>query len=116
MTMRSPRTGWFLVAFAATHASGALAQPSPAVHRLPATPATVAFGHYDPAKPPVLRIRSGARRPEGAAVAVQQRGHWYWIADDDLNSKSTFGLLRLLLFLKAGSSPGTSPLITIPAR
>ena len=29
------------------------------VHRLAATPATVAWGHYDPAKPAVLRIRSG---------------------------------------------------------
>jgi acetamidase/formamidase len=31
----------------------------PAVHTLRAGPATVAFGHYDPAKPAVLRIRSG---------------------------------------------------------
>jgi acetamidase/formamidase len=30
-----------------------------AVHTLRAGPATVAFGHYDPAKPGVLRIRSG---------------------------------------------------------
>ena len=29
------------------------------VHRLPATPATVAFGHYDPTSKPVLRIRPG---------------------------------------------------------
>ena len=32
---------------------------SPTVHRLPAGPATVAWGHYDPASKPVLRIRSG---------------------------------------------------------
>ena len=30
-----------------------------AVHRLEAGPATVAFGHYDPAKPGILRIASG---------------------------------------------------------
>lgn len=29
------------------------------VHRLVAGPSTVAFGHYDPAKPGVLRVRSG---------------------------------------------------------
>ena len=37
----------------------AAAQNSPRVHTLRAGPATVAFGHYDPAKPPVLRVRSG---------------------------------------------------------
>ena len=31
----------------------------PAVHKLSAGPRTVAFGHYDPAGTPVLRIRSG---------------------------------------------------------
>jgi acetamidase/formamidase len=32
---------------------------TPTVHKLPASPATVAWGHYDPASKPVLRIRSG---------------------------------------------------------
>jgi acetamidase/formamidase len=35
------------------------ARQTPAIHKLQASPATVAFGHYDPAKPPVLRVRSG---------------------------------------------------------
>jgi acetamidase/formamidase len=35
------------------------AQAKPTVHTLRAGPQTVAFGHYDPAKPPVLRINSG---------------------------------------------------------
>jgi acetamidase/formamidase len=35
------------------------AQAKPKVHTLRAGPQTVAFGHYDPAKPPVLRINSG---------------------------------------------------------
>ena len=35
------------------------AQAKPKVHTLRAGPQTVAFGHYDPAKPPVLRISSG---------------------------------------------------------
>jgi acetamidase/formamidase len=36
-----------------------LAQGKPTLHVLEAGPRTVAFGHYDPAKPPVLRIKSG---------------------------------------------------------
>lgn len=62
---------------------------------------------------PLLRIRSAASRPADAAVRVAYRGHWYWIADDDLNSKSTFALLRLLLFLKSTGAQGPSPLITV---
>lgn len=39
--------------------AAALAQETPAVHTLRAGPATVAFGHYDPTRAPVLRIRTG---------------------------------------------------------
>ncbi|MBW3535338.1 MAG: acetamidase/formamidase family protein [Gemmatimonadetes bacterium] len=60
--MRAPRVfvrdallggSLLLVPFAAA------AQDAPARHTLTAGPATVAFGHYDPATPPVLRVRSG---------------------------------------------------------
>ncbi|MGH7466779.1 MAG: acetamidase/formamidase family protein [Longimicrobiales bacterium] len=36
-----------------------VAQTAPTVHTLRASPRTVAFGHYDPAKPGVLRVKSG---------------------------------------------------------
>jgi hypothetical protein len=65
---------------------------------------------------PLMRIRSGSTRPVEAAVQVQFRNHWFWIDDSDLNSKTTFALLRLLLFLKSGESQGASPLVTIPIR
>lgn len=65
---------------------------------------------------PLMRIQSGRERPRAAAVAVQMRDHWYWIGDDDLNSKTTFALLRLLLFLKSGDPAQPSPLLTIPVR
>ena len=38
---------------------GLAAQAPPATHVLRASPGTVAFGHYDPAGEPVLRVRSG---------------------------------------------------------
>ncbi len=51
------------LALAACLAVGPLGRPQPAnaqtVHRLVAGPETVAFGHYDPGKPGVLRIRPG---------------------------------------------------------
>lgn len=62
---------------------------------------------------PLLRIASGPEAPAESAVRVAFRGHWFWIEDSDLNSKTTFGLLRLLLFLKSGDTKEPSPLITI---
>jgi len=40
-------------------APGTGSQGGPTVHSLPATPETVAWGHYDPSSAPVLRVRSG---------------------------------------------------------
>ena len=46
---------------AAAIASVVLGVPAAAqqTHRLEATPSTIAYGHYDAATPPVLRIKSG---------------------------------------------------------
>jgi len=45
---------------------------------------------------------------------VQYRGWWFYIADDDQGSKSTFGLLNILFSLQAESGKGGSPLLTLP--
>ena len=62
----------------------------------------------------LLRIRSGPRRPEDASVATRYRGTWFWISDDDLDSKSTFSLLMQLFALQAGSADGGAPVLTLP--
>lgn len=60
---RTPSCSATLLLFAGLPplAAGLSAAPASAqtVHRLVAGPETVAFGHYDPAKPGVLRVRSG---------------------------------------------------------
>ena len=45
----------------------------------------------------------GASIPDGkqAAAAVRFRGHWFYIADDDQDSKSTLLLLDQLFALQA---------------
>lgn len=53
------RTGWLAAAAALAMAGAAAAQPGPHTFTLKATPETVAWGHYDAAAKPVLRIRSG---------------------------------------------------------
>jgi len=53
----------------------------------------------------VMRIRSSDSRPEDASVAVNYRGTWFYIADDDLDSKSTFVLLTQLIQLHSTQAP-----------
>jgi hypothetical protein len=62
----------------------------------------------------LLRVHSQTWPPVGAAVAVQHRGHWFYIDDTDLNSKSTFALLSQLFALQAGGAESTTPVLTLP--
>lgn len=50
----------------------------------------------------VLDISSARQKPENAAVAVPYRGSWFYIRDDDLQSKTSFSLLAQLMTLQAG--------------
>ena len=63
----------------------------------------------------VFEVQSGPDRPEGAAVKIFYRDHWFWIDDQDLESKTTFNLLTFLLALQSAASDGASPLLTIDA-
>ena len=62
----------------------------------------------------IMTIHSQQSRPENAYVAVQHRGWWFYIADDDHTSKATWGLLNILFALQSASAQGRSPLLTLP--
>jgi len=62
----------------------------------------------------IMRIRTAERRPRAAAVAISHRGHWFYIHDADLDSKSTFSLLGQLFALQAGGAEGLTPVLTLP--
>lgn len=62
----------------------------------------------------LMRIRSSSDRPDDAAVAVRYRGSWFYIADSDPDSKSTFSLLAQLYALQSGDAQGVAPLLTLP--
>lgn len=53
----------------------------------------------------VIRIDSASASPDAAAVAVPYRNGWFYIRDDDLQSKTTFSLLNQLITLQAGPAP-----------
>jgi hypothetical protein len=54
--------------------------------------------------------------PENAFIAVPYRDYWYYITDNDLQSKSTFMLLTQLFDLQAGQSEYSGPTLTLPVR
>jgi hypothetical protein len=53
-------------------------------------------------------------RPDKAAVAVHHRGRWFYIADGDQNTRSTFLLLSQIFSLQAGNLPENKPVLTLP--
>jgi hypothetical protein len=64
---------------------------------------------------PEMRVRCSSERPANAYVAVQHRGLWFWMASDDLPSKTTLMAVCLLMkVLESGDSQ--KPVLTIPAR
>ena len=62
----------------------------------------------------LFKVRAGSDRPENAYIATFYRGHWFWIEDTDLQSKSTFMLLRQLFDLQAGQTTFHGPTLTLP--
>ncbi len=63
----------------------------------------------------LLSVHACKTRPESASVAVNYRGYWFYIDDRDLESKSTFSLLRQLFELQAGGGAQVGkPVLTLP--
>ncbi len=62
----------------------------------------------------LIRVHSQRLRPLHAFASVHYRGHWFYIDDSDLTSKSTFALIIELygLELAGGVIPG--PIVTVP--
>src|ERR1022692_4829541 len=66
------QAAWILI-FAALQATAAT--PEQAIHKLKATPKTVAWGYYAASTPAALRIRSGDS-VEGKPLTPNSRGGW----------------------------------------
>ena len=63
-----------------------------------------------------LRIRSSAKEPADAWRKVKYRGYWYYIAADDLKSRSLFALMDALFASVVGNVPGAKPLLSLPLK
>ena len=64
----------------------------------------------------LFKIHTSDERPGNAYTATHYRGHWFYIEDTDLESKSTFTLLRQLFDLQAGQTNPQVPALTLPVR
>lgn len=62
----------------------------------------------------IMRIHASKSKPDNAFAAVQHRDWWFYIADEDLSSKSTLSLLHFLFSLQSASGKGKSPVLTLP--
>jgi hypothetical protein len=66
----------------------------------------------DPAASKFINVRQSGSYPAKAFVAIPYRGHWFAIADTDIDSKVNFGLLLTIQSLQT-TSAGAVPGLTI---
>jgi hypothetical protein len=62
---------------------------------------------------PLLTVHCSRERPDSAFVAVSFRGYWFYIADGDVASKSTFLLLANSFSLQAGDAKSLMPTLSV---
>jgi hypothetical protein len=71
-------------------------------------------GHNNDKIDQVFKVQASSSRPQ-ASLAVQYRGHWFYIDETDLTSKSTFLVLSEIYRLAlVGSDQSQAPLLTLP--
>ena len=81
-----------------------------------AAPGAVSSQTQAPWGGPPVRVLVSDTAPKDAFVAVPYGGRWYWIADNDIQSKTTFGILMLLFSIADTGVKGAAPVVTIPAN
>lgn len=64
----------------------------------------------------LFRVHSSDTEPALAAVKVFYRGSWFYVADNDADSKTTFALVSMLHMLQSGDTAKITPLITLPVN
>ena len=62
----------------------------------------------------LMQIENSFEHPRNCFVAIKYRGHWFYISDNDVESKRTFVLLMQLYNLQSGETKSDGPLLSIP--
>jgi hypothetical protein len=61
----------------------------------------------------VVSISSQKQKPDNTYLSVYYRDWWFYIPDSDLNSKTTFSMLSMLIAMQAGRVQNTAVINTI---
>ena len=59
-------------------------------------------------------VHSQKEKPSNASVKVKYRGHWFFIKDNDMESKYTLMLLNQISALQSGNLEKVGPVLTLP--
>jgi hypothetical protein len=62
----------------------------------------------------IIHVKSQVVRPLHAFCSIHYRGHWYFIADDDLISKTSFALILEIYGLELAGGVVPGPVVTVP--
>jgi hypothetical protein len=64
---------------------------------------------------PLIKVHSSTARPESSFVDVHYEGLWYWIENDDYQSKRTLGFMQLMFSLAESGGGQVAPVVTVQA-
>jgi hypothetical protein len=59
-----------------------------------------------------LKVQADDQKPSDTQLRVNYRGHWFYIDDTDMESKTTFTFLSQIFSLQAGKAEGIVPVLT----
>lgn len=59
-------------------------------------------------------VYSQKEEPKNAVIAVEYRGHWFYIKDNDMQTKYTMILLNQISALQSGKIEKAGPVLTLP--
>lgn len=62
----------------------------------------------------LFTVYTSKNPPEQAAIAVEYRGNWFYIKDNDMESKYTLMLLNQISALQSGKIEKSGPILTLP--
>jgi hypothetical protein len=65
---------------------------------------------------PPLNIMSGSAAPSDAFAAIEYKGRWFWISENDIRSKTLFSGVMLLFSISDVGVRTAAPVVTIPAQ
>jgi hypothetical protein len=88
------------------HEISGIAPVTPGPDGLPYDWTRVTAGHFI--------VHAQKRRPRDAEVAVHYRGYWFYVALNDVKTRSVLAALEILFALQESDSRSVGPLLTLP--